>query len=330
MGKNKGKRVHESHESAQYSEGAQLLEEAKRASVAHSNVDKSKRDGLVGEYKEKDKGKGLFKACWLTYFTTFTAPFVCGYLMHKYNNYTTGAWLWASMYSFYCYLYLLKSCIFPDGFEERVNILVAIIVIAMNSLYLYPGYLMFSFQANTEPSAERIAASMLMMVFGMFLVMSADCQKYFTVRAKRLSNPNDRSLITEGMFKWTRNPNYLGEIIVFSSFCNLVNETIPWLIYLGIWVTLFRSNMVEKDRRLKVKQGWEQYFKRSWMLFPKFSTCWCINSLIYLNIIAAVLAVHLSGGIENLIKNAIYMVNHNVYDFAEVRELIATYGAKFK
>lgn len=73
---------------------------------------------------------------------------------------------------------------------------------------------------------------MLLLIFGMFFVMCSDCQKYFTIQTIRASDPNREILITEGMFKSTRNPNYFGEIMALSSFCFLVNEVSPWIVYM--------------------------------------------------------------------------------------------------
>ena len=160
--------------------------------------------------------------------------------MVHFNNFSIGSWLFSTMFSFYCLLALLKQCIFPDDFEERVTIIESIFITIINWLYLYPGYQMYSGKANNEPSHERIACSMLLMTFGMFLVMCSDCQKYFTLQAIRMKKAEerdnkeyiekaeDRPIITEGMFSWTRNPNYLGEIITFSSLCT------KYIYFLGI------------------------------------------------------------------------------------------------
>jgi len=143
---------------------------------------------------------------------------------------------------------------------------------------------------------------MLLLVFGMFFVMCSDCQKYFTLQTIRASDPNAKPLITEGMFKWTRNPNYLGEVIAFSSFCFLVNEVGPWIVYGGIWCTLFTSRMIQKDKRLHKKAGSAAYFNKTWMILPKFSACWLTNELIYLTAVSIVVGLCFAGGVENSIK----------------------------
>jgi len=135
------------------------------------------------------------------------------------HNYSVGAWIFSTTFSVYGLLYLIKHCVFPDKlFDTYVSIIEWTVIFATNFVYLYPGHLMLTGAANNNPSHERIVVSLLLLVFGMITVMCADCQKYFTIQARRMTDSNNKSLITEGMFKWTRNPNYLGEIIALSSF----------------------------------------------------------------------------------------------------------------
>ena len=82
--------------------------------------------------------------------------------------------------------------------------------------------------------------------------------------------------------------------------------------------------MLEKDKRLKKKKGWEEYFKRTWMLIPKISTCWLIDLLIYLNILMLYFIINVSGGIEQFIKNVLWIINHEVVNLAEIRQLITS------
>ena len=82
--------------------------------------------------------------------------------------------------------------------------------------------------------------------------------------------------------------------------------------------------MLEKDKRLKKKKGSEEYFKRTWMLIPKISTCWLIDLLIYLNILMLYFIINVSGGIEQFIKNVLWIINHEVVNLAEVRQLITS------
>jgi steroid 5-alpha reductase family enzyme len=51
--------------------------------------------------------------------------------------------------------------------------------------------------------------------FGLVLMMGADGQKYFTLRIKK-------GLLNDGFMKWSRNPNYVGEMMIYGSFALLV------------------------------------------------------------------------------------------------------------
>ena len=49
---------------------------------------------------------------------------------------------------------------------------------------------------------------------GIWLHHTADCQKYFVLEAKS-------SLITDGLWSLSRNPNYLGELFILGAFAGL-------------------------------------------------------------------------------------------------------------
>lgn len=73
------------------------------------------------------------------------------------------------------------------------------------------------------------------------------------------------------MNKYTRNPNYLGEIMIYGAFVLLVNDFISYCCVCYVWFTLFLFRMYLKDQSLKRKEGWAEYSKRSWMLIPKIN-----------------------------------------------------------
>jgi steroid 5-alpha reductase family enzyme len=56
-------------------------------------------------------------------------------------------------------------------------------------------------------------------------MIAADAQKYFTLRLQP-------GLITHGMFRYIRHPNYLGEMMIYGSFALMVctgNRSLCWL-----------------------------------------------------------------------------------------------------
>jgi len=54
----------------------------------------------------------------------------------------------------------------------------------------------------------------------------------------------------------TRNPNYLGEIMLYLSFATLGGVMISYYILITAWVTLFGFNMYAKELSLRKKDGW--------------------------------------------------------------------------
>jgi protein-S-isoprenylcysteine O-methyltransferase Ste14 len=74
----------------------------------------------------------------------------------------------------------------------------------------------------------------------------------------------------DGFNKYTRNPNYLGEIMLYSSFAYLVNTPGTWFIMSYMWGIVFVIRMTMKDYSLSKKAGWPEYKATSWLLLPKF------------------------------------------------------------
>ena len=77
-------------------------------------------------------------------------------------------------------------------------------------------------------------------------MIASDCQKYYTLKYKK-------GLIDDGLFKYTRNPNYLGEIMVYLSFAMCVGQWEGYAIVSSIWVTVFVINMMCKEISYKKK-----------------------------------------------------------------------------
>ena len=68
-----------------------------------------------------------------------------------------------------------------------------------------------------------------------------------------------KGLIAEGMCSWTRNPNYLGEMMLYGAFVLLVNDTVSYASVIQVWVLIFSLRMYLKERSLRNKEGWEEY-----------------------------------------------------------------------
>jgi Protein of unknown function (DUF1295) len=62
---------------------------------------------------------------------------------------------------------------------------------------------------------------------GCTVMIDDDAQKYFSLRLKP-------GLITDGMFRHVRHPNYLGEMMVYGSFALMVWHWLPFVVLAGL------------------------------------------------------------------------------------------------
>jgi steroid 5-alpha reductase family enzyme len=76
-------------------------------------------------------------------------------------------------------------------------------------------------------------------------------------------------LLTRGLWSRTRNPNYLGELLIYASFTSLALHWIPLallgVVVAGVWI----PNMLKKDRSLSRYPAFAAYRARSGLLFPR-------------------------------------------------------------
>jgi protein-S-isoprenylcysteine O-methyltransferase Ste14 len=97
---------------------------------------------------------------------------------------------------------------------------------------------------------------------GIFLHYVSDAQKYYILQLRK-------GLITEGLFSRTRNPNYLGEILIYSAYAMMSMHWLPYVI-LGGWVFgFFLRNMHSKDKSLSRYAEFKNYKSKSGLLLPK-------------------------------------------------------------
>jgi hypothetical protein len=73
---------------------------------------------------------------------------------------------------------------------------------------------------------QIIAVAIAINITGVLLHYGSDAQKYFTLKYKK-------GLLTEGFFSRSRNPNYLGEILIYLSFAMLAQHWLPFVILGG-------------------------------------------------------------------------------------------------
>jgi len=194
-----------------------------------------------------------------------TAVFVLG-LMAWFGNWSVLAFVYLALHGTYGLCWLLKHAAFRDPrWEVRVTLGGA----AMSFLAVLGPYWVAPVLVVTpilgprpDPAAWLIGTAIAAHTAGLALMMAADAQKYFTLRARP-------GLITDGLFARTRNPNYLGEMLVYGSYALLARHWLPWAILGFVWATIFLPNMLMKDQSLSRYPEWAHYRARSGLLFPR-------------------------------------------------------------
>lgn len=182
-------------------------------------------------------------------------------LMLAYQNFTLGPWVYLSLHGTYGFMWLLKDRIYPDKqWEQEIPILQSIVIFGLVSLYWVAPFILIS--SGTVPSLPLVAAAISLNLLGVFLHYTSDAQKYYTLKYRP-------GLITEGFFARCRNTNYLGEILVYSSFAMLAQHWLPFLILAGFVGRLFVPNMLKKDQSLSRYPEFADYKNRSGLLLPR-------------------------------------------------------------
>ena len=171
------------------------------------------------------------------------------------------AWVYLALHGTYGWLWVLKSRIFPDKqWEQPCSIWYGLYIWAGLSLYWIAPYLITRYDLHAP--AWLLGLSISMYIMGVFLHFGADMQKHTAL----MMTPGQ--LIHTGFFKYTRNPNYLGELLIYLGFSILAMHWAP-LAAIGLFiVVIWVPNMIKKDRSLSRYEQFEHYKRRTKLLIP--------------------------------------------------------------
>ena len=125
-----------------------------------------------------------------------------------------------------------------------------------------------------------------------------DSQKYLVLKERK-------GLITHCMTGWSRNMNYVGEMMLYASFGVLCQRTEVWLIYAYVWGAIFSLRMMLKEYSLSKKPEWPAYKARTWFLLPKLYGSAVLSFVAYTVFFGACYHAYTSGGIEATVKSLI-------------------------
>ncbi|CAG9575163.1 conserved hypothetical protein [Leishmania major strain Friedlin] len=207
-------------------------------------------------------GPRCIKLAHVINFQKCTTLFVCSAMMWRSGNFSATATTYTALHGSYGLCWYLKHLVFPDPrWDQNITIGSAIAAFAA---VLGPYWMIAynSIMQGAERSNVALCAATVVYAVGLAIMMGADGQKYFVLRERK-------GLITNGFFARTRNPNYLGEVMIYGSFAFVSGRTSSWVILLTIWTGLFLPSMLAKDIRMSRHAGWKAYVQRTGLLFPR-------------------------------------------------------------
>jgi protein-S-isoprenylcysteine O-methyltransferase Ste14 len=170
------------------------------------------------------------------------------------------------MHGSYGLVWIIKDLTFPDAsWQQPVTIAGGVMAfLAVLGWYWVFGWLLIAAPQPPDyplPDGPWFALCISLCILGCVIMIAADAQKYFTLRVQR-------GLITDGMFRYVRHPNYLGEMMIYGSFALMVWHWLPFLVLAWVWLAVFAVNMHMKEASMSRYPGWAEYRERSWWLIP--------------------------------------------------------------
>jgi len=211
-------------------------------------------------------GPRPWKLAWVVNFQKCGTFFFLGALMAWYGNTSTAAWIYLALHGGYGLVWLLKDMTFPDpSWQERVTIGGGInaFLFVLGPYWLF-GWLLISGVSKPHyplPEPMWFCLCITLCLLGAVFMIAADAQKFYTLRVKR-------GLITDGLHRYVRHHNYLGEMMIYGSFAMMVWHWFPVLVLAWVWCGLFAVNMLLKEASMSRYPEWAAYKQRSWWLIP--------------------------------------------------------------
>jgi hypothetical protein len=183
-------------------------------------------------------------------------------------------------HSLYGLFWVFKDVFFPDNGWNKPMSPVGFIVIfswPLGTYYMDMYCLVTSSASSDSPSAlcplpafasgdepTILAAGLTFYIVGIFYTFGADLQSNVQLKYQQ-----PRRLITDGFFAHTRNPNYFGEIMIYTGYA-ILSCNYSFFLYAGLaWLLIFIPNMLAKEASLsRYGKEWDEWKDRTGFLFP--------------------------------------------------------------
>ena len=184
-------------------------------------------------------------------------------LIYFYSAFDNVAiWVYLGLHGTYGVLWVMKSMIFPDkSWEEDTGLIYGLVILIGLSLYwISPWIIVSGYFHNGQMTLIPnwlISVSIFSFGIGVFLHFSSDMQKHTALKL------NPGKLITDGLFKKSRNMNYVGEFLIYLSFALLSMHWLPILVLASFILVVWIPNIIKKDKSLSRYQEFSKYKKNT-------------------------------------------------------------------
>ena len=195
-------------------------------------------------------------------FKLLTGPFVLGCMAAFGRWDSMAAWLYLALHGTYGVLWVLKSRIFGDAQWERPLTPVRALMLSTGLAGYWLAPLLLPMR-GVEVRPPLACACVAIFGLGVFLHFAADMQKHVSLALR------PGTLFTGGLWARVRNPNYLGELLIYLSFAALAQHWAPFVILALIFAVEWAPNMIRKDRSLARYAGFTEWRARSGILLPR-------------------------------------------------------------
>ena len=184
------------------------------------------------------------------------------YFFNQSNNLT--AWIYFCLHGSYGIMWVMKSNIFPDKtWERKAGIPYTLLIIFGLMISWAPAFIIT--MTSHEASLQILVSAIILFSFGVYYHFVSDMQKYIFLKY-------NSGLITDGLWKQCRHPNYFGELLIYSSFLMLTIESSLWwvpVLILSIFIfIIWIPGMKRIDKSLSRFEGHEAYKNKTAFIIP--------------------------------------------------------------
>ena len=188
------------------------------------------------------------------------------------------AWVYFGVHGCYGLLWVGKSLFgFEDlRFSTRKPLWYNMFTSVALLLYWIPIYLIVHQSEHERAPLPICGLAVMMFGVGVFWHFGSDMQKTVFLEMRQRFKAVDggdklfgTSLLKTKFWSYSRNPNYFGELLIYSSFCVLAWSWVPfvWLVCMvaGYWY----PSMLKKERSLsRFGKEWQEYRDSSSFFIP--------------------------------------------------------------